>query len=217
MKIAVAGKAGSGKTSVANILVEAYGFERHSLAARLKQLCELHEQDDVDLLPEFLEIINPLSNSCGQDDLDALVSRVKAAFSHHEPVEGKNRGLLQEMGTDVFRAFDHEVWIAYLVEHVRMRGTAYNYVVDDVRFVNEVEGLHDAGWFTVYCHVPEATRLARLPGGMTEEQQSHPSEAELSSIPIDSWDMVLDTAVPMHLQALGVHWMYNVVSEAQGG
>jgi len=38
--IALSGKAGCGKSTIADALVEHYGFERHSFAKRLKEICE---------------------------------------------------------------------------------------------------------------------------------------------------------------------------------
>jgi len=49
MRIALSGKAGCGKTTIANQLEERYGFKRFSFAAKLKEICE-------EMFPEIMAL-----------------------------------------------------------------------------------------------------------------------------------------------------------------
>ena len=222
MKIAIAGKAGSGKSTAANHLVAEYGFRKMALADKLKAICALHKeiydnfdkdwcdhQDLVrhvgDLFPEF-----SVGNSI------AIVSELWETFVSRTPVDGKDRALLQYVGTDILRAYNPTVWVDYLVRAV---GTG-NVVVDDVRFKNEFHTLKDNGWTMVQCAVPNDVRASRLEEyygrALTEEEANHSSECDLDDLPTCEWDWILNTAGSMETERAQVDELIDYLIRKQG-
>lgn len=202
MKIAIAGKAGSGKSVAAKHLAEEYGFERMLLAGKLKEICSLHgnahQTNEVVWLDAYNGIISHVRDLFPMRDeggVKRIVDHVWEAFLARPYVEGKNRALLQCVGTDIFREFNETVWVDYLI----LKAHEFdNVVVDDVRFCNEFDALREDGWVMVYCAVPDDVRAARLEKcygrPLTEEEANHPSERDLDNIPAVEWDWILNTA-----------------------
>ena len=68
---------------------------------------------------------------------------------------GKNRKLLQEIGGKM-REIDPEVWIKYTIRQAQQYSDV---VIDDVRYLNEINALKDAGFTIIYLEVtPEQQR-----------------------------------------------------------
>lgn len=117
--IGLTGYAGSGKSTVANYLVEQHGFTRLSFAKPLK---------------DMLRKLNPFISEGGD----------RTSYVLHELGEGcvkqsfpEYRRLLQVLGTDCIRAIDPDFWVKAAV--AQMTDTNGKYVFDDVRFPNEAE------------------------------------------------------------------------------
>ena len=134
MRIAFAGKSGSGKTTMANFLVENFNFVKYSFAGAVKELAA-------------------------------------ELFDVHD----KDRTLLQSIGGKM-RDIDSEVWIKYLIRKIESEDHP-NVVIDDCRYLNEVEWLRDFGFVIV--------KLVGREGNLTPEQRNHPSEAEVDEIQED--------------------------------
>lgn len=179
VRIALSGKAGSGKTTLANQMCKAWAdngealtwlYTKYSFADKLKELA-------IDLFG-----MNP------------------------DPAK-KDRRLLQTLGTEALRkhvvddsghAWD-DVWERYLNrqmtnEVIRLSGARAEgllQVVDDMRFWNEFEALRNEGFMMVRLEVERVLRAERL--GLTQEQlaevEMHPSERDLDER--TDWDMVL--------------------------
>ena len=88
------------------------------------------------------------------------------------------RTLLQSIGTDCIRAQNQDYWVDFVTGLVKMFPGKWDYViVPDVRFPNEIERVHDAGFAATHIHIvrPEFDSL------LTEAQKHHPSETALDN------------------------------------
>lgn len=197
--------------------MDSYGYERVSLAAKLKEICALHQSAVEDAEYWGVSVVGHIRDLF--PDLEdpavvALFGAIHQAFDEIPPTEGKNRRLLQVVGTDIIRAHDPDVWVDYIIRQTR---DLDHVVVDDVRFVNELERLQAAGWFMVYCAVPNAIRARRLEAdygrSLTAEERNHPSERSLDQIPATAWDYVLNTAGSMVSERTQVDEMFDYLME----
>jgi len=130
--IGLTGFAGSGKSTVANYLVEAHGFTRLSFAAPLKKM-----------LRTLNPIIDITDNEGGSEYGEVRVGELfKLGWTEAQIKEDPNMGaeyrrLLQVLGTDCIRAVDEHFWVNAATE--QMTDDNGKYVFDDVRFPNEAE------------------------------------------------------------------------------
>lgn len=133
MIVGFVGFIGSGKDTAADYLVNFHGFRRDSFANTLK---------------------DAVAAVFGWDRV-LLEGRTKEAREWREQVDPwwserlgmpklTPRWVLQYWGTEVCRqGFHDDIWIAS-VEN-KMRKTADNIVISDVRFPNEIKAIHNAG------------------------------------------------------------------------
>ena len=133
MIIGFVGFIGSGKDTAADYLVNFHGFRRDSFANTLKDAVSAVFGWDRVLLEgrttearEWREQVDPWwAERLGMPKLTP-------------------RWVLQYWGTEVCRhGFHDDIWIAS-VEN-KMRKTADNIVISDVRFPNEIKAIHNAG------------------------------------------------------------------------
>jgi len=200
LKIAIAGKAGSGKSTAANYLVE-QGFQKRALADKLKELCSLHREihDNFEMdwseHPELMRHVSDLFPEFSLASRWGVTSELWEVFASRTPVEGKDRSILQYVGTDIIRGYKDTAWVEYLI---RTTDCDDYIVVDDVRFKDEFYMLKEAGWTMVFCAVPDDVRASRLEAAygrpLTEEEVNHPSERDLDDLPACEWDWILNTA-----------------------
>lgn len=133
MIIGICGLIGSGKGTVADILIEQHGFVKVSWADSLKDAVSvifgwdraLLEGDTVESR-EWREQIDPWwAERLGMPNLTP-------------------RHVLQVWGTEVGRdAFHNDIWVASLQNKVR--DPSKNYVIPDTRFPNEVDSVRNMG------------------------------------------------------------------------
>ena len=133
MIVGFVGFIGSGKDTAADYLVNFHGYRRDSFANTLK---------------------DAVANVFGWDRV-LLEGRTAEAREWREQVDTwwaqrlnmpqlTPRWVLQRWGTEVCRqGFHDDIWIAS-VEN-KMRKTADNIVISDVRFPNEIKAIHNAG------------------------------------------------------------------------
>jgi len=121
MLIGVCGKAGSGKDTIGDYLVEKYGFKKIALADPIKRLVK-----DIFALDDHTVY-----------DRDAREKNL-------ERWEGWSvRRLLQYIGTELFREnIDDAIWVKSLWYKIQ-DDKSCNYVVTDVRFPNELNYLNE--------------------------------------------------------------------------
>ena len=124
MIILVAGKAGSGKDSISQYLVDNYGFKHDSLAAPLKRLVS----DVFDIPLHILNPHNPKDRQVREEELKSWPGWTP-------------RKLLQFVGTELFRTnIADDIWVRSLWLRINKNPTE-NVTVSDVRFPNEREYL----------------------------------------------------------------------------
>ena len=95
----------------------------------------------------------------GNAQLISFAGPVKAFASEVCKAEGKDRHLLQEIGTH-FRKLNEDLWVGILLS--RLRSDVAIIVVDDVRYANELRALKKRGFVLVWLHTEEETRIQRL-------------------------------------------------------
>jgi hypothetical protein len=117
--IGTCGPAGSGKSTVANYLVEHYGARRYAFADPLKQIC-----------------IRTL------DFADEQLNRTQAQKEAVDPRYGFSaRWFIQRLGTEGVRAvLGPDFWWRYCLSRIA-RDAPGVAVIEDVRFVNEATGV----------------------------------------------------------------------------
>lgn len=167
MLIGIVGKAGAGKDSIANHLIENYSFTRKAFADPLKEVVQ-----------RLFDMTNEQLWGDQKEDIDARYGLTP-------------RFLLQYLGTDVLRQLYPNVWCDLLVRDYKklciapQEGQALTprIAVSDVRFLNEAEAIRTADghvWRVVCINNPKAKTL----GG----SHDHPSEAEQDQIEVD-WEV----------------------------
>lgn len=122
MIVGISGVAGSGKDTVANILVERFKFVKVSLADPLKRIC----RDVFDFTDEQLWGPSECRNAP-----DARWNGLTPRYA------------LQQLGTEWGRRMHPDVWVRYMIRTAQ--STQANVVTADVRFPNELEAIHAAG------------------------------------------------------------------------
>jgi cytidylate kinase len=70
----------------------------------------------------------------------------------------KNRKLLQHLG-DKMKEIDKDVWITYLMRSLKNKD---NIIIDDVRFMNELEHLQKENFLLIRINVDNETQKERL-------------------------------------------------------
>lgn len=120
MIIGLTGYAQSGKDTVANILVEHYGFTRVAFADKIR---------------EYLYETNPMYDSIVGEPLF-----VRAKVDRDGWEEAKKspqiRRLLQTSGLAARKLFGEDFWVNQALKDIDVDG---NYVIADVRFENEAD------------------------------------------------------------------------------
>jgi len=117
MIIGLSGYARSGKDTVAQYLVEHYGYERIAFADPIKNL--------------LLEM-NPILYNGGR-----LSSLVRDYGWDVAKANSEVRRLLQSLGLGARTVLDKDVWVSHAM--LNIMDITKNYVITDVRFKNEAE------------------------------------------------------------------------------
>ena len=209
--IGISGLAGSGKDTVADMIVQNNGFVKVSLADPIKRFA-------MDIWGFTEEQVFGASQFRNAKDLRYEVS----SGNFLTP-----RLCLQHVGTEGVRAIDNDAWIRYAIrvantllsaDHYELayspaKGIVpYNYyediphdyygkgpvrvpsvkgfpgkvigvVIADVRFKNEIKGIKEAGGKLI--------RVVRPGAGLKGDFAVHQSEAEMSGIPDSDFDCVI--------------------------
>jgi len=123
MLVGICGKAGSGKDTVGDHLIEKYGFKKIALADPIKRLVK-----DVFALDDH-----------------TVYDRVAREQPLEQWDDWSVRKLLQYIGTELFREnIDDAVWVKSLWFKIQ-DDKENNYVVTDVRFPNELKFFEEKG------------------------------------------------------------------------
>ena len=133
MIIGIAGLIGSGKGTVADILVEQHNFTKISFADKLKDGVAASFGWNRELLEG------------DTDESRAWRETVDEFWTNETGREITPRLVLQEFGTDCMRnGFYDGIWVS-LVKQEILNNSETNYVVPDVRFKNEIKVIKDIG------------------------------------------------------------------------
>lgn len=114
--VGISGKAGSGKSTVADYLESKYGYKQISFAAILKNMLRVAG------LPEPAD----------RDKKEAIIEGF--SFSWREAA--------QKLGTEWGRALDDDIWVKLSLASL---DDSTNYVISDVRFDNEAGAIRRKG------------------------------------------------------------------------
>jgi cytidylate kinase len=163
--IALVGKMGSGKTTIANALAEYHGYKRISWADGVRYVASL---------------------AYGPIDYNKVYD-VRMPDGRHTGLTG--RQVLQRVGTEALRNnVDQDFWIKALSRRLENDPNGGPWVIDDSRFDNEAMAARAAGWLTVHVKINEDARLERIHQLYPEADSttiSHSSENSLTSTFID--------------------------------
>ena len=165
MIIGICGLIGSGKGTVADILVEDHQFEKISFADKLK--------DAVSILFDW-----PRDMLEGETPDSRYWREQEDAFWTKETGRSVTpRLVLQEFGTDCMRnGFYDGIWVSFVKKTI-MDNPTTNYVIPDVRFENEVEVIKGMGG-KVWCvkRGPDPVWFRQYQDLGIEPTDVHPSE-----------------------------------------
>jgi hypothetical protein len=168
MIIALTGKAGAGKTTIANYLVEKHGFVKINFKDALVKEMRANFPDTLREMARFYHVTS-MTWAAKFPDVntpdDVLIDHL---FNDKPPIM---RALMQNYGTEVRRKDRSTYWVDQWITKVAGK---QNVVVDDCRFLNEADAVRMQGG-KVY-KVEKIGYVDRL---------NHASETEQESIEID--------------------------------
>lgn len=168
--VAIVGKMGAGKSSLANFLVDVHKYTRVANAGALKALAEM-AYGPIDK-SETYRIIRPRLDTYNEEYREAEIS---------------GREILQGLG-QIVKEFDRDFWLKAMVRDMDQKGNG-PFVCDDTRFPFEAEFLRKRGWIIAKLYVPKEVRMERyehLYGRKpTDVELSHPSETQVDDIEED--------------------------------
>lgn len=169
--VGILGKAGTGKTTVAEFLANKFGAARFSFATPLKEMASRlldFSREQLYGTQQQKEAIDPRYGMSGRE-------------------------FMQRLGHEARENLYPRVWIDALVNSIihdaddrfRNNKRPVIYVVDDIRHKNEVFGLRSLSGVD--------TLIIRLvcPQAPLAQNPDHPSESEMDSIPDSSVDAVI--------------------------
>ena len=176
--VAIVGKMGAGKSSLANFLVDVHKYTRVANAGALKALAQM-AYGPIDKGQTYGVVSKGLAISLTGSNLGPY----KDNFIERE-VSG--REILQGLG-QVVKEFDRDFWLKAMVRDMETKTPPF--VCDDTRFPFEADFLRENGWIIVKLYVPKEVRAARYESlygrPPTQEELSHPSEIEVDDIQED--------------------------------
>lgn len=169
--VAIVGKMGAGKSSLANHLVDVHKYTRVANAGALKTLAQM--------------AYGPIDKG----ETYRVTRNADMAWTTHDDwreFEVSGREILQGIG-QTLKEFDRDIWLKAMERDMATKQGPF--VCDDTRFPFEADYLRNAGWVIVKLYVPKevrAERYERLYGRVpTAEELSHPSETEVDNIQED--------------------------------
>jgi hypothetical protein len=206
MIVGIAGLAGSGKDTAADFLVKDHGFAKIAFADPMKRFC----REIFDFTEEQLWGASEHRNS-PDPRYPREVERAVQVAPGARGIGGfvkvteflTPRYALQTLGTEYGRNCFPSIWVDYALRVAkRLDGKRARYsamrgdfevlgadplcgvVISDCRFMNEIDAIRRAGGKTI--------RIVRPGAGLGGAAGVHPSEKEMSEVPDDAFDLVIE-------------------------
>lgn len=174
--VAITGAMGSGKTSIAAVLVNA-GYTKTSFAEPIRNVAAL-AYGTIDKGKDY---------------------EIEDAEGHVSTVSG--RAVLQRVGQFI-KHHDNLFWTRAFTRNADNINSPL--ITDDMRFLHEYKALSQRGWIIVGLQCPVEVRIERLTAingrPPTQEELHHESEIEVPII-IEKADMVLDSTLDPYVNA----------------
>lgn len=153
--VSISGRKGSGKSEIAKLLVEK-GFEKISFADYLKELvCSLYNWNLFRmgelLYKEEILTIPVFWNKTKANELEAILNIKKNALFVNDKTFLTRRQAIQYIGTEVLRRLDINFHVDNLIKRIQ---PDKKYVLDDVRFPNELEAMKRIGALCLFIFRP---------------------------------------------------------------
>jgi len=162
MLIGLHGKARSGKTTTANMLVRDHNFREVTFAESLKKICM--EMFDLSFEQSY-----------------GVLKEVVDSRYNMSP-----REIFQIVGTECMRKINPGIWIdkvkTFIVNHIDL----IDIVISDVRFKNEFDFVESIGGHMVKIVRIDGPRLA------TQDTENHKSEVDLDGVLNDQYSAVIE-------------------------
>ena len=168
--IAFLGRAGSGKTTAGNYVVEKYGATRVSFAGPLKELAKLlfdFTDEQVYGSQESKETVDP-----------------RYGFTP--------RKAMQNLGNGAREIIGKTVWTDACFNTIRKTDSNL-FVIDDCRYVNEARLIQGLSVFSDNVYIPSVIKLV-CPDSVSNDAGTHPSEAEVDMVPPEFIDFTIESA-----------------------
>jgi hypothetical protein len=170
MIIGLCGTQGSGKDTVANILISEYGFVKLTFASTLKDVVAILFSWPRDLLEGLTE-----ESRLWRETVDDFWSE-KLSIPSFTP-----RKALQMIGTDLFRIhFNNDIWINIVENKIGAtlkNNPNTNIVISDCRFANE---------FSIIKQFPDSHIITILREKNIIQNLAHSSETEWVNYNLDA-------------------------------
>ena len=187
VKIGICGKMASGKTTLANQIIELVpNVHKHSLAKAVKDFARFV----YDIEPDYKDRVAFQKIGDGARKhlyeniwIDTLIKRINQESQTEYVASGEVDMDGRDYGLD---------W-----ENPDAPNYIYNCVVDDIRYVNEVLELKKAGWIIIKLEIDEGLQLERLKKTYPDDWEKHydarghASELEIDLITNDMVDLVI--------------------------
>ena len=158
MMIGLVGKARSGKSSVANVLVKEYGYLQYAMAGAIRKA--------------ILTALPFVDGRYLHEDKEEVVPQLGVTGRH----------LLQTMGHNWGRQNNENTWILALETELELMKVDHRKVViDDVRYDNECQWIIDQGGFIIGIDRPF------VEGVEQKSWRDHPSESGVDPTYIKEW------------------------------
>jgi dephospho-CoA kinase len=182
-RVMVIGKMTSGKTTVADHLVDNFGFKKLTLAKALKDMIVAIEAGDGAQKIVTEHVMNHVYLSAIERERMVTAIEKTMTLPHETP---KPRKRLQYLGTEGGRQTVRDtIWIDIIKGQVKPKE---KYVIDDVRFLNEYQAFYAINFVPIQVRITDETqktRIIRLYGEFDPNILKHPSETEQAKITID--------------------------------
>ena len=108
--------------------------------------------------------------------------------------EKKDRELLQKIGHEGRRILFQDVWVETVIRKSKQVELA---IVDDIRYINEMEALKNDGWILIKLNISQELQEKRIretyPDNFQQhlDNRNHVSETEMDTIDASKFDFII--------------------------